>query len=144
MDRLKKIHLAVVTLVAAVVASVAAFGITTSASADERGGEVTSMFQGVKANTGTATHRVENGKHILSLSKDFEVPDSPDPHWQVVDSKGNVHLLQKLTIKPDKLNETIVLPGYVADVAKVQMWCAWAEVLLGEASFEKPVLVAAR
>ena len=26
------------------------------------------------------------------------------------------------------------------DVAKVQIWCAFAEVLLGEASFDKPVM----
>jgi hypothetical protein len=27
-------------------------------------------------------------------------------------------------------------------VAKVQVWCAFAEVLLGEASFSKPILTA--
>ena len=25
---------------------------------------------------------------MLTLSEDFKVPDTPDPHWQVVDSKG--------------------------------------------------------
>ncbi len=28
---------------------------------------------------------------------------------------------------------------YIADVAKVQIWCSWAEALLGEAAFESPV-----
>jgi len=35
-----------------------------------------------------------------------------------------------------KINKSITLPSYVADVAKVQMWCAWAEMLLGEAPFD--------
>jgi hypothetical protein len=30
-------------------------------------------------------------------------------------------------------------PDYVHDIAKVQIWCAWAEVNLGEAWFDKPV-----
>jgi len=37
------------------------------------------------------------------------------------------------------LNQSIVVPSYVEDISKVQIWCAFAEVLLGEASFEKPV-----
>ena len=44
-----------------------------------------------------------NGKNVLKLSADF-VPDTPDPHWQVVDSKGQVFLLQRLGIKGDKVN----------------------------------------
>jgi hypothetical protein len=96
-------------------------------------------FMGVKANTGTVTHSTMNGKSILTLSDDFVVPDTPAPHWQVVDSKGNVYLLNRLKIKEDKYNKSIVVPSYVKDIAKVQIWCAWAEALLGEASFEKPV-----
>jgi hypothetical protein len=94
-------------------------------------------FEGPKANTGTVTHSVEGGRHVLTLSDDFKVPDTPDPHWQIVTSKGQVFLLQKLTIKGDKLNKSITLPAYITDVAKVQIWCAWAEVSLGEASFER-------
>jgi len=30
--------------------------------------------------------------------------------------------------------------AYVRDIATVQIWCAWAELLLGEASFSKPIL----
>jgi hypothetical protein len=33
----------------------------------------------------------------------------------------------------------INVPGYVRDIAKVQVYCAWAEVLLGEASFPAAV-----
>ncbi len=96
-------------------------------------------FTGVKANTGTVTHSKDGNKNILTLSDDFKVPDTPDPHWQIVDSKGNVYLLQKLGIKGAKVNKSVTLPSYIHDVAKVQIWCAFAETLLGEASFDHPV-----
>jgi hypothetical protein len=96
-------------------------------------------FQGAKANTGYVTHTIENGNSVLTLSDDFKSPDTPDPHWQVVDSKGNVYLLQKLSIKGDKMNRKITVPKYVPDIAKVQIWCAFAETNLGEAAFEHPV-----
>src|SRR5262249_38651464 len=93
------------------------------------------VFSGVKVNGGTVTPTKSGRMQILTLSDDFVIPDSPAPHWQVVDSRGNVYLLQRLKIKGDKFNKTITLPSYIKDVAKVQIWCAWAEVLLGEASF---------
>jgi hypothetical protein len=96
-------------------------------------------FAGVKANTGTVTHSREGDRQVLTLSDDFKVPDAPAPHWQVVDSRGNVYLLQRLEVKGGKFNKQIVLPSYIRDVAKVQIWCAWAEVLLGEAPFDSPV-----
>jgi len=96
-------------------------------------------FQGAKANTGYVTHTTENGNSVLTLSDDFKSPDTPDPHWQVVDSKENVYLLQKLSIKGDKMNRKITVPKYVPDIAKVQIWCAFAETNLGEAAFEHPV-----
>ena len=40
-------------------------------------------FEGAKANTGTVTHTVENGKSILRVSADFKVPDTPAPTWRV-------------------------------------------------------------
>ena len=98
-----------------------------------------SKFQGAKANTGTVTHTVRDGKNLLTLSDDFKTPETPDPHWQVVDSKGNTYLLQRLVIKGDKQNRTIVVPSYIKDVSKVQIWCAYAEVVLGEATFASPV-----
>lgn len=51
---------------------------------------------GAKVNAGTVSHVKEGSKDILELSTDFKVPDTPDPHWQVVDSKGRVFLLQRL------------------------------------------------
>jgi hypothetical protein len=101
-----------------------------------------SQFQGPKANKGTVTHSTRDGKSILTLSDDFVVPDTPDPHWQVVDSKGNVYELDKLKTKAfigDNYKKEIVVPSYVKDVAKVQIWCAFAEVNLGEATFSSPV-----
>ncbi len=116
--------------------------VTGNAFADET--HVSTKFQGAKANIGTVTHTVKEGKNILTLSDDFKVPGTPDPHWQVVDSKGNSYLLQKLNIKGDKVNRSITVPSYVQDISKVQIWCAYAEVLLGEAGFAQPVQVSSR
>ena len=103
-------------------------------------GETSTEFSGHHVNSGTVTHDVVGGKHVLTLSKDFpKKVDAPDPHWQVVDSKGTVYLLDRLNVKDDKVKTSITLPTYVPDVAKVQIWCAFVEVVLGEASFAKPV-----
>jgi hypothetical protein len=119
------------------VAAAAVMFAATSAYADHE--HRTNGFAGVKANTGYAMHGTESGSQYLRVSDDFKIPDAPAPHWQVVDSRGNVYLLQRLDIKGGKFNRQITLPSYIQDVAKVQIWCAWAEVLLGEASFDKPV-----
>jgi len=50
-----------------------------------------------------------------------------------------VFLLQRLGIKGDKVNLQITLPAYVKDVAKVQIYCAWAEVVLGETTFDNAI-----
>jgi len=97
------------------------------------------MFEGVKANTGTVAHFKRGGQNILTLSDDFKIPDAPAPHWQIVDSQGKVYLLQRLVTKGDKFNKTITVPAYIPDIARVQIWCAWAQVLLGETSFDRPV-----
>ena len=102
----------------------------------------TGQFQGPKANKGHVTHSTRDGKSVLTLSDDFVVPDTPDPHWQVVDSDGQIYQLDKLKKKAfigDKYQKEIVLPGYVKNVSKVIIWCAWAEANLGEASFSSPV-----
>ena len=101
-------------------------------------------FTGAKVNEGTVTHSIKDGRHVLTLSDDFKTPDTPDPHWQVVDSKGNVYLLQRLGVKnlaglaKDRVNTTITLPAYIRDVSVVQIYCAWAEAVLGEAPFAAP------
>ena len=103
--------------------------------------QTSSPFTGAKVNGGTVTAAVQNGKTVLTLSADFKVPDTPDPHWQVVDSKGNTYVLQRLGVKSlgglakDRVNMSITVPEYVKDVAKVQIYCSWAEAVLGEASF---------
>ncbi len=115
------------------------FAALALAAAPSPPGRTTSPFKGVKVNGGTATHSTEGGKHVLTLSDDFKTPEAPDVHWQVVDSKGESHLLNKLSIKGDRTSKSVTLPSHVHDVAKVQMWCAWAQVVLGEASFESPL-----
>src|ERR1044072_674837 len=107
-------------------------------------------FAGAKVNGGTVTHSVENGKQVLTLSDDFQVPDTPDPHWQIIDSKGQVFLLQRLKAKGaiaglagDRINKTITLPDYIKDIAKVQIYCAWAEAVLGETTLDNKVTTTA-
>ena len=132
MTRRRQLRSLRVALLAALV--VFALGVTTSFAAD-----VTTPFVGKAVNGGTVTHETQAGKHTLTVSADFKVPGSPDPHWQVIDSKGTVYLLDRLALKEDKVNKSITLPAYVPDIARVQIWCAWAEVVLGEASFDKPI-----
>jgi hypothetical protein len=102
--------------------------------------EMTKPFIGKAVNGGTVTLSKQRDRTMLSLSGDFPVPGSPDPHWQVVDSKGTVYLLDRLKLKDDRINTRIVVPSYVPDIAKVQMYCSWAEVVLGEAPFSKPIV----
>jgi hypothetical protein len=121
---------------------IAAVGLFTAANGFAADAHTTTKFEGVKANSGTATHGRQGNNDTLTWSEEFKIPDTPAPHWQVVDSKGNVFLLQRLKIKGDKENRTITIPSYVHDVAKVQIYCSWAEALLGEASFAKPIVTA--
>ena len=101
-------------------------------------------FSGAKVNGGTVTHSVKDGRHVLTLSSDFKAPDTPDPHWQVVDSKGRTYLLDRISVKSlgglvkDRVTPSITLPAYITDVAKVQIYCSWAEAVLGEAPFDAP------
>ena len=124
--------------------SVAALAMMTSLALAQS--QTSKPFAGGKVNGGTVTHSTKDGKDVLTLSDDFKVPDTPDPHWQVVDSKGNTYLLQRLHAKnlaglaKDRLNMSITLPAYVKDVAKVQIYCAWAEAVLGEAPFSAPMM----
>jgi hypothetical protein len=55
------------------------------------------------------------------------------------DAKGATFLLQRLPIKGDEVNREITVSDCVGDVATVQIGCAFAEVVLGEASFATPV-----
>jgi hypothetical protein len=109
-------------------------------------GRTSKPFTGAKVNAGTVTHSTKDGKDVLTLSDDFKVPDTPDPHWQIVDSRGNTFLLQRLGAKnlaglaKDRINMSITLPSYIKDVAKVQIYCAWAEAVLGEAPFSAPLM----
>lgn len=117
-------------------AAVGVFGESSPAPAQ---GMQSGRFAGAKANTGTVTHSQEGSRHMLTLSADFTVPDTPDPHWQIVDSKGTTYLLDRLPLKGGRVARSIVVPAYVPDVQKVVIWCAFAEVNLGEAGFSAPL-----
>ena len=127
-----------------------AVALVVGAGAANAQGQTSRPFTGAKVNAGTVTHTMQDGKHVLTFSSDFQVPDTPDPHWQIVDSKGRVFLLQRLKIKGalagvagDKINTAITLPSYIEDVAKVQIYCAWAEAVLGETTFSVKLMTSA-
>jgi hypothetical protein len=115
----------------AMLASSLAFGV-------DRGPHTSTQFAGSKARTGSVTHEYQNGSGILRVSQDFKVPDTPAPTWRIVDSNGTVYTLDAFKIKGGEKRQVNV-PGYVKDIAKVEVYCAWAEVLLGEAKFPSPV-----
>ncbi len=110
----------------------------------------TMMGTPMKSTSGTFAGPEVMGGHVLAtrntdgimltLSADFTVPGAPAPHWQVVDSAGNAYLLQRLQVAGDRMHRTITVPAYVRQVAKVRIYCAFAEVVLGEASFPSPVM----
>jgi hypothetical protein len=127
---------------AAVLAAVASVGLVVSGGAQtmDHNTHTTKVFTGVKVNAGTVTHSKVDGKNVLTLSDDFVVPGTPDPHWQLVDSNGTVYTLDRLQAKNGKYNKSIVVPAYVPNVVKVQIWCAFAETVLGETTFESPVM----
>jgi hypothetical protein len=123
--------------------AVLALLVTVNSFAAKMEMHMSSQFQGAKANTGTVSHYTENGKSMLKVSDDFKVPDTPAPTWRVVDSKGNVYTLDAFKIKgalgSGAEKREVVVPSYVPNIVKVQVYCAWAEVLLGEASFSSAV-----
>jgi hypothetical protein len=107
-------------------------------------------FSGVNVNRGFVTYSTSRGQDVLTLSDDFDVPRTPDPHWQVVDTTGRAFLLDRLSAKnaalpdTDRINRSITVPAYISDVASVQIYCAWAEAVLGEATFPAPLALGAR
>lgn len=132
-------------IMAVAFAAVAALVLGAAAASAQT--QTSKPFTGAKVNAGTVTYSVENGKRVLTLSDDFQVPDTPDPHWQIVDGKGRVYLLQRLKAKGaiaglagDRINKSITLPAYIEDIAKVQIYCAWAETVLGETAFEAKMM----
>lgn len=131
------------------IAAFAGLALLAAGNAWGQSSRVSSQFQGAEVKTGTVTYSMEGNKNILTLSDDFKVPKAPDLHWQVVDSKGNTYLLQRLlikggTLKGDKLNKSITVPANVPDISKVQIYCAYVEMSLGEASFDQPIQVTSR
>ena len=46
--------------------------------------DVTTPFAGKAVNGGTVTHDHRDGKHVLAVSPDFQIPGSPDPHCEAL------------------------------------------------------------
>lgn len=123
--------------------AVVALAVAAHLSAARMDVHTSTKFEGPKANTGMVTHYLENGKSMLKVTDDFKAPDTPAPTWRVVDSHGNIYTLDAFKIKgtlgTNAEKREVAVPAYVKDIAKVQVYCAWAEVVLGEASFSAPV-----
>ncbi len=129
----------VITSVSALPASAFATHHQDSMKMEKMMGATSGKFMGIEVNGGTVTLSKEMGKNVLRLSKDFSVPKSPSPHFQVIDKDGNAFLLKRITIAGDKTNLEVTLPKYIKSVKSVQIWCSFAEVNLGEAKFAKPI-----
>ena len=97
-------------------------------------------FAGPEVNAGCVIASRDTNGITLSWSDDFTVPGAPAPHWQVVDAAGNVYLLQRLQVANGRDNRSIRVPAYVRQVSQVRIYCAFAEVVLGEATFSTPVM----
>src|SRR5256885_17263748 len=120
--------------------AVLALLVTVNSFAAKMDTHTSSQFQGAKANTGTVSHYVENGKSMLKVSDDFKVPDTPAPTWRAVDVNGNIYTLDAFKIKSgNKEKREVVAPAYVPNIVKGQVYCAWSEVILGEASFSAAI-----
>src|SRR2546425_10765803 len=65
-----------------------------------------SQFQGPKANKGHVTHSTRDGKSVLTLSDDFVVPDTPHPHWRVLESSSKCCDLIKVKNKTRPRGDT--------------------------------------
>src|SRR5215475_5624216 len=113
--------------------AVLALLVTVNSFAAKMEMHTSSKFEGPKANTGTVTHYVENGKSMLKVSDDFKVPDTPAPTWRVVDNKGNIYTLDAFKIKStlggNAEKRQVMVPNYVQNIVKVQVYCAWAEAV---------------
>ncbi|HEU4333406.1 MAG TPA: hypothetical protein VFT32_02830 [Candidatus Eisenbacteria bacterium] len=97
-------------------------------------------FMGPEVKGSTVSFSKDGATRRLTLSDDFTVPAAPAPHWRVVDSMGQATLLRRLVTMGDTFHKSLDVPANVKDVATVQIYCAYAEVVLGEAAFEKPMM----
>jgi hypothetical protein len=97
-------------------------------------------FMGPEVKSGCVIAKRDLNGLTLSWSDDFMVPGAPAPHWQVVDAAGNAYLLQRLEVVNGRQNRTVTVPAYVRQVSSVRVYCAFAEVVLGEATFSSPVM----
>jgi len=128
-------------IVRKVLGFIAAVALASAAGASFAADQTSATFSGAVVNAGSVTHTTEAGREILRLSADFVVPTKPPaPTWRVVDTQGNIYTLDALRVKAGNGEKReVVLPAYIHDVAKVQFYCAFVEVVLGEAAFSPAV-----
>ena len=74
---------------------IAATGLFVASNGFAADAHITSNSEGVKAK---------------AVSDDVKIPETPAPHWQVVDSKGNVYLLIPMKTSDGKVSVEYVTP----------------------------------
>jgi hypothetical protein len=101
--------------------------------------ETTTRFTGKEVDRGTVTHEVKNGQHILTMSADFKLPGTPDPHWRVVDSKARSICWTASSSTRTRSIAPSACPSTSRTSPRSRCGVAWAEVLLGEGAFGSPI-----
>ena len=73
-----------------------AAALVVGAGAANAQGQTSRPFTGAKVNAGTVTHTMQDGKHVLTLSADFQVPDMPIRTGRSSTARGVCSWLQRL------------------------------------------------
>ena len=80
---------------------IAATGLFGAASGFADTGHTTSNSEGVTANTGVKARALEATEDTRVVLADVQIPETPEPRDQVVDSEGNIYRLIPLQTQMD-------------------------------------------
>src|SRR5438477_13034171 len=72
-------------------------------------------FAGVKANAGTVTHSTEGGRERADALGRLQGARHPGPALAGRRLQGRTYLRQRLQVKGDKVNRSIMVPAYVPE-----------------------------
>ena len=75
-------------------------------------GHTTSNSEGVRANTGVKAEAFEATADTQVVSADVQIPETPAPRHQVVDSEGNIYRLTPLQTQRGSPQDAKTLPLY--------------------------------
>ena len=75
---------------------IAAIGLFGASNGFADTGHTTSKYEGVTANTGVKAQAREATEDTRVVSADVQIPETPAPRDQVVDSEGNIYRLTPL------------------------------------------------